>query len=77
MRFTVYIDYQEFMHMDMEAHFVSVTRADLRKMCFGYGLNDQNFMGEFDEIRLSRVALSPSQFLHLRRPQRGAIILFR
>lgn len=79
MRFTAYIDYKELQHLDLPTNFVTLATANgsNRQLRFGYGLNDQNFMGEFDEIRLSRVALSPSQFLHLRRPQTGAIILFR
>ena len=77
MRFTAYIDYSELMHLDLPTNFVLIARENYRNLRFGYGLNDQTFMGEFDEIRLSRVALQPSQFLHLRRPQRGAMILFK
>ena len=77
MRFTTYIDYKELQHVDLPTNFVTLAKPSERQLRFGYGLNDQIFMGEFDEIRLSRVALSPSQFLHLRRPQSGAMILFR
>ena len=77
MRFTAYIDYSELMYLDLPTNFVLIARENYRNLRFGYGLNDQTFMGEFDEIRLSRVALQPSQFLHLRRPQRGAMILFK
>ena len=71
------IDYKELQHVDLPTNFVTLAKPSERQLRFGYGLNDQIFMGEFDEIRLSRVALSPSQFLHLRRPQSGAMILFR
>ena len=77
MRFTAYIDYAELMHLDVGTNFVTLANATDRLLRFGYGVNDQTFMGEFDEIRLSRVALSPSQFLHLRHPPHGAIFIFR
>ena len=77
MRFTAYIDYSELMHLDLPTNFVLIARENSRNLRFGYGVNDQTFMGEFDEIRLSRVALQPSQFLHLRHPPHGGIIIIR
>lgn len=44
---------------------------------FGYGCSGFPAPVTYDEIRLTRKALSPSQFLHLAKPQRGMHILFR
>lgn len=76
--FTVYVDYElTNLQITLPVPYVSLAKITDRMLRFGYGLNDQNLEGAFDEIRYSRVALTPDEFLRCEREKTGLSLIVR
>ena len=70
----VYVDYEPMNSRQLEGPLVL---GQSKSWLFGNGFNNCAFDGSYDEIRVSRRVLSPSEFLVQTKPKRGLMILFR
>ena len=71
---TVYVDYEPMDVFQLDGPLA----LDYSKFwLFGNGFNNSAFDGSYDEIRVSRRVLSPSEFLVSTKPKRGTIFLLR
>ena len=70
----VYVDYEPMNSCQLEGPLA----LDLSKTwLFGNGFNNCAFDGSYDEIRVSRRVLSPSEFLRSTKPKLGAMLMIR
>lgn len=77
MLFTGYVDGAPVATVQLSSPYKPRSSADWRFYCIGYGFGNYGFEGLVDEVRLSRAALEPADFLSFKRPPSGLMLILR